>query len=102
MGEVLRIDEHLRVEDLRVKEPAARQAVVAPKGLESKGFCPVWTREAAALALEGWDWQIRLGKRIWRDPKCVVGRGCWTDEITAYEWVSDLHQRDHDREKGVS
>lgn len=47
---------------------------------------PPWTRKAALLSLEGWEYEVRLGKRIWcrcrGDPWSF-----WKSEEMAYRIV---------------
>lgn len=85
MSEPLRIDPELRSGGAAL-DFCKYQAQDSVARLASACYSatPLWTREAALLNLEGWDWQIRGERRIWRrDPNDVMSH--WYSEEIAYE-----------------
>ena len=61
---------------LRLAEESAPTAPVGKAG-------PKWTREAARLDILGWDYQVRMGQRIWCHEE--VNGGHWYREETAVQ-----------------
>ena len=92
MSEVRRIDPEFRLEpgDLRSYQEQASSALrMAPEAPASAfGETEPWTREAAVLALEGWSYKVRCGKRIWcRDEDDPMS--FWVSEEEAYRRVAE-------------
>lgn len=56
---------------------------------------PKWTREATRLELLGWEYRVRMGKRIWKKPceTTVGGHLGWYGEEMAIEMQRRIDER---------
>ena len=57
-----------------------------PSTAPTEATKPPWTTMAAKLEEAGWDWTVRMGKRIWCKSRDDPLSG-WKSEEMAYMWM---------------